>query len=187
VDKRPANRTHYTVSMTNEAAWIEQLRQGNEDSFADIFAAYRKTVFRTAYLIVGNTVEAEDILQQTFFQLWRWRTRVTRPILPWLLKVTTNAALSFWRSKKETTVPEDSLLLELPVNHYGAVEEKIFYRQVIDALYQLPRRQRAVCVLRLLHEFSEAETATILGCRPGTVRATLFQAKERIRSTLGTE
>ncbi|UUZ59981.1 sigma-70 family RNA polymerase sigma factor [Nocardioides sp. B-3] len=56
---------------------------------------------------------------------------------------------------------------------------------VIDALGQLPPRQRAVVVLRYYEDLSVAETADALGCSPGTVKSQTFEAFAKLRVLLG--
>jgi RNA polymerase sigma factor (sigma-70 family) len=52
---------------------------------------------------------------------------------------------------------------------------------LIDALHQLPPRQRAVLVLRFFDDLTEADTAKLLGISPGTVKSTTSRGLARLR------
>ena len=164
---------------------VRKLREGDERAFDALYQSTYKAVFRTAYLVLGSPEQAEDIAQDTFLQLWRHRGRLQEgPLLPWLLKVATNTCFSFFRRKREFLLEETP---EPRDPHEVNPEDRLFYHQVLETINGLPKRQRAIIALRLLHDLSEEETASICGCAPGTVRATLYQAKEKIRRHLGAD
>jgi len=58
---------------------------------------------------------------------------------------------------------------------------------VRQALYRLSERQRAAIVLRYYEDLSEAQTAEILGCRPGTVKSLVSRGMETLRSAMRDE
>ena len=62
------------------------------------------------------------------------------------------------------------------------VSEREALRQ---ALLALPIRQRTALVLRFYEDLSEAETAEVMRCRPGTVKSLVSRGKEALRSTIG--
>lgn len=167
--------------VTEETELVSRLKKGDEQAFAELYENHRLQVFRTAYLILGSKEQAEDIMQETFYQLWKSRGKIREgQVLPWLLKVATNASFSLWRRKREFPTEEIPSLKSRELDP----EEAASFREILEELNKLPKRQRAVLTLRLLLDYSEEETARILGIPLGTVRSNLFKAKENLRKKI---
>src|SRR5919202_6753005 len=83
-----------------EHALIERARRGDEEAYADIVHAYQGIAFRTAYLLTGSAVDAEDAAQDAFVKAWRalGRFRTGAPFKPWLLRIVANEAHNRRRS-----------------------------------------------------------------------------------------
>ncbi|HEV7710644.1 MAG TPA: sigma-70 family RNA polymerase sigma factor, partial [Asanoa sp.] len=87
-------------------------------------------------------------------------------------------AVDQWRSRKRR--PEVLAEVEQPGQPDGT--DTLDLRQaLIEALATLPPRQRAVLVLRYWEQFSEAESAEVLGCSIGTVKSTASRGLARLR------
>ena len=56
--------------------------------------------------------------------------------------------------------------------------------ELLDALARLTPRQRAVLVLRYFNDLTEAQTAEVLGCSPGTVKSNASRGLARLREVL---
>src|SRR5215216_1913253 len=61
---------------------------------------HQESVFRLAYLLLGDPDDAEDIAQETFLRAWKYLKRfdARRPLKPWLLSITANLASNRRRS-----------------------------------------------------------------------------------------
>ncbi len=135
-------------------------------------------LLRTAYLMTGSVVEAEDLLQSALASAMpRWR-KMERPEA-YVRKVMVNHLVSRWRRPIREIVtafmPETSYVL-------ADVETR---DELWRALRQLPVRMRAVLVLRFWEDQSEAETAQILGCSVGTVKSQASRGLARMRQLIG--
>src|SRR5690349_14101359 len=77
-----------------EADLIGRARQGDEEAYESLVKAHQQAVFRLAYLLLGDQHDAEDVAQETFIQAFAALTRfdTTRPLRPWLMRITTNLA-----------------------------------------------------------------------------------------------
>ncbi|MCR4427834.1 MAG: RNA polymerase sigma factor [Caldiserica bacterium] len=160
---------------------ISRLKKDDKDAFSQLYGKHRLQVFRAAYLILGNREQAEDIMQESFFKLWTNRRKIREgPVLPWLLKVATNASLSLFRKRREYPLEE----IPFPESGKDNPEEALIFKEILQGLSKLPKRQRAVLAFRLVFEYSEEETAKILGIPRGTVRSNLFKAKENLRKRI---
>ena len=141
---------------------------------------HTNTLYRTALAILGNPAEAEDAVQDTFL-----RYLETRPQLrdsehekAWLLRVIINACRSRLRAAKRHPLTE--LLASYPA--HGPEESA-----VVEAVLALPPRERTAVHLFYYEGYSTQEIAALTGQRPGTVRARLSRAREKLRRLLAEE
>ena len=132
-------------------------------------------------MLTGSQQQAEDLVQATLERVWpRWQ-RIVREgdPDPYVRKVLVNTYASWWQRKWRGEKPTS----ELPET---AVPDDDFARaDLADALRRilptLPKRQRAVLVLRYYDDLSEADTAQALGCSVGTVKSQAAKALARLR------
>ena len=143
---------------------------------------HQEIAFRTAYAVVGDAAEAEDATQEAFIKahaaLWRFRTGA--PFRPWLLRIAANEARNRRRSagrREHLAVLAGRALAPAGAPDYSATE-------LMAALDRLDAPHREVVLLRHVLELSEAETATILRCRPGTVKSRLSRGLAQLREDL---
>jgi RNA polymerase sigma-70 factor (ECF subfamily) len=146
--------------------------------FEELTRRHYAEVARVAFLVTGDRQEALDVAQETFARAYeRWRQVSTMDNqVGWLIRVATNLSLSHRRRSARVTrlLPAPQMDTEMRTDP-----------SVDDALATLTPSQRAAVVLRFYLDFSIAETAQVLGKRPGTVRALTSQGTARLRAQLG--
>ena len=146
--------------------------------FSDFVAVRSPALLRTAYLLTGNWASAEDLLQTALAKCWRRWGRLADNPEPYVHATLVNTFLS-WRGRKwNDEVPTGELPERLDADPTAAVDER---EAVWQALSRLPRRQRAVVVLRYFEDLSEAETARLLGISTGTVKSQASKALATLR------
>ncbi|MBV9805311.1 MAG: SigE family RNA polymerase sigma factor [Solirubrobacterales bacterium] len=144
------------------------------------------TLLRTAYLIVWDLGEAEDLVQETLFEVarrWPRVRRMQRPVA-YARRILVNRALGGagrrTQRRRELTA---SLSLE-PVdeaNAHGAIDQR---DELAAALAELPPRMRTVLVLRYFLDLPEAEVAAAMKCSLGTVKSTASRGLARLEQAL---
>ena len=149
----------------------------------DFEALYRDLfpiVFRTAYLIVGDRQEAQDLAQEAFARAYeRWRVvRGARSPEAWLQTVVANLAISSYRRRRV----RERVARRTAEGVVAAID--IPDPELMRALRTLTPAQRAVIVLRFFADRSIEDVAHALGKRPGTVRALTSQGLARLRELL---
>ncbi|MGC4937749.1 SigE family RNA polymerase sigma factor [Kribbella sp. DT2] len=148
------------------------------DSFDAFVLARSGRLLRTAYLLTQDHALAEDLLQTTLAKAWfAWSRIEGGDPEPYVRKVLVNTYSTWWRRRWNGEQPTDELPEPAGPEGTGAAERTDLWR----ALQQLPRRQRAVVVLRYYEDLSEAETARILGCSTGTVKSQASKAFAKLR------
>jgi RNA polymerase sigma-70 factor (sigma-E family) len=152
---------------------------GQESVAFDDFVAARSThLLRTAYLLTRDHALAEDLLQTALTRSWfAWR-RIDGDPEPYVRKVLLNTYASWWRRRWNGERPTEELPEGGLDDHAAATASG---EDLWQALGRLPRRQRAVVVLRYFEDLSEAETAAVLECSRGTVKSQLSKAIAKLR------
>lgn len=145
-------------------------------SFAAFVRANSSTLFRTAYLLTGDSGRAEDLVQDTLTRLYpKWAlVEAADNQVAYVRRALTNGFLSERRRPASRDIP----LWELPDRAAAAdVARDVVDRHLLWSLVgELPERQRAAIVLRYFHDLPDDEIAESLGCRAATVRSLLSRA-----------
>ncbi|MGW1176727.1 SigE family RNA polymerase sigma factor [Kitasatospora sp. NPDC002543] len=150
----------------------------------EAFAATRwRRLVRTAYLLTGDHHEAEDVVQATFAKVFRNWARISRLDEPdaYVHRALVNNNLSRHRRRRvrQLLVP----VLPDRESTAGGGHHDVEQRSVlIQALAELPQRQRAVVVLRYWEDMGERQVAEVLGCSPGNVKSQASRGLAKLRS-----
>ena len=140
----------------------------------DEFVALRSpALLRTAYGLVRDLQLAEDLLQTTLTKAWFAWERIEGDPEPYVRRILVTTTISWWRQRWTRETPTD-LFADRPAN--TAVELPVEARELWDAIGRLPRRQRAVVVLRYLEDRTEVDTAHLMNCSVGTVKSQCSKA-----------
>lgn len=140
--------------------------------------------------LTGDRDEAEDLLQETWIQAYRGRAsfRGEGPLLSWLISITYNRFVSDRRGEARRLAKRTEAGVAPRMTWTAAIaadDPSIDTRRALAAaLAELPERQRAVFICRLMEDRSVRETALRLGVAEGTVKATLHQAIRSLRRLL---
>jgi len=148
--------------------------------FADFVAARSPRLLRTAYLLCRDWALAEDLLQTALARAWEAWRRVEGDPEPYVRKILVNAYASWWRRRSNAEQPTDRIPEPDPEDrdpHARLADREALWQ----ALGRLPRRQRAVLVLRYFEDLSVEEIARTLGCSTGTVKSQASRALAKLR------
>jgi len=180
-------------TMPSDSQLVSQLQSGNLDVLGVLYERHKTTVYRTALAITRDPAAAEDILQDCFIRIYERAHQIdtSRPLKPWLYRVTVNMAYNWERRRKRRQSPVDSLdeILDWLVNPLQRsperqVEISDVRKQVMDAISSLNINQRIVIVLFYLNALDMKEIAAILECPVGTVKSRLHYGRENLRRKL---
>ena len=143
-------------------------------------------LYRTAYGMLGNRSDAEDVLQTVFLRLLR---RALPPDLitnppGYLYRAAVNASLNVIRSRKRYA-PADAAVFEVAVDERPSRTAEGTHRRLMAAIADLNPKDAQVIVLRYLHDRSDAEIARVLGVSRGAVAMRLFRSRLRLRKFIG--
>src|SRR5262245_36001674 len=153
-----------------------------------LFHQHSHMLYRTAYGMLGNRSDAEDVLQTVFLRLLRRDLPSDLIANPagYLYRAAVNASLSIIRSRKRfTPVTADVFDVAVDDGRSHAVEDT--HRRLMEAIAALNPTDAQVVLMRYLHGRSEAEIAKLLGVSRGAVAMRLFRSRLRLRKLIGEE
>lgn len=161
---------------------VEEGAVGSERTLSGFAAEQSVPLTRFAYLLCGDHVRAEDLVQDAFLALFR-RYGDDLPLaapVAYARQTIVNRFMTVSRKRMSSEIPTDD------VPDSGAppmdnAEQDAMWRVLSD----LPGRQRAVLVLRYYLDFPDTAIAEILDCRPGTVRSLAARAFSTLRTHPG--
>lgn len=156
------------------------------DDFDEFVSGNLEQLLKTAYLITWDAGEAEDLVQECLFKVARRWPRVRAMAQPraYARRILVNLALDDRRGRARRRGELDGGLFvsEEPARDLLAGLET--RAELLDAVARLRPRQRAVLVLRYFNDMTEAQTAEVLGCSPGTVKSSTSRGLARLREAL---
>jgi RNA polymerase sigma-70 factor, ECF subfamily len=177
----------------DEKQAIAQLKQGDLAGLEFLVRQYQVKAVHTAYLIIGDPVAAEDIVQTVFLRLALRIDQfdVQRAFLPWFLRAVVNDSVKEAKRQKraisldESAEPVLNWLLDSAPKPEELAEASDIRETVWNALRQLPPEQRAVIIQRHFLQMSEAEMVEHLNRPASTIKWWLHTARESLKSILG--
>ena len=148
--------------------------------FTAYLQARQGPLLRTAYLLTGDLHQAEDLLQTSLAKLYLAWDRVNdrESVDAYVRRIMVNEQNSLWRRAWKRRERPTDVLPEVGVTDaYDDGRGALLW----ETVQTLPRKARAVLVLRYYEQLSEAETADILGISVGTVKSQTSRALSALR------
>lgn len=139
-------------------------------------------MFRLAARLVGNTADAEDVVQEAFVKalasLRAGEFRGQSALTTWLFRITTNVA--FDRLRRVRSAQPEAPSREEPSTD-GQGDARVALRELHDAMSELPADQRAALVLKELQGLTTREVAEVLERSEGATEQLLVRARDTLR------
>ena len=179
-----------TTGLAEDAGRLRAIAQGDMHALEALFRKYQASVYQTALGVTRDPQVAEEVLQDTFYRLYRYAGRLdgSLPLAPWLYRVSINLCYNRLKSLRAWT---DSFheLAERLFSPSSTSPERTAERNELQALVQaalgtLDAKHRVVLVLYYLHDYAVNEIAEITGVPEGTVKSRLFHARKLLRQHL---
>ena len=150
---------------------------------SELYVAYAPDGIRLAFLLTGDRALAEDLVQDAFVRLVGRLRHLREPNAFWtyLRRTIVNLATSHFRHRRVERAYLERLVAA-PVTSTNDNDE--LDEAMHRVLLGLPQRQRAAIVLRFYEDLSDAQTAAVLGCSPGTVRSLTSRGMTTLREEL---
>ena len=177
-------------SFSVEQELIRRARAGDQSAFESLISIYTPRLFKVVRRMTSDTSEAEAILQETFWRIWKALPRYQEDhrFFPYLVTVATNLVRDSWRKARRRLSDEyEALTDQFPDNLLTPetqLERAERLQALAEAVVDLPPAYRAVVALRYDAGLNYEEVATALGLPLNTVRTHLRRAKAVLRRKL---
>lgn len=152
----------------------------DDPAFRDYVRTRSRSLLRTAYLLTGNTADAEDLVQSALAKTYlAWDRIADRGALDgYVRRAMVNTHISWWRRRRLEEFPTDEIPDQAVADHAVHSDLQESLRRAID---RLPQRMRAAIMLRYYDDMTDAEIADVLGVSLGTVKSTVSRAVAKLR------
>jgi RNA polymerase sigma-70 factor (ECF subfamily) len=185
-------------SREDDAALMLRIAQGDEQALGALYDRWSPLVFSVCAHILGDDDEAEEAVEETFWQVWRQAARYDAErgaVSTWLTTVARTRALDRLRARRRRQEQSMTNLTETdraqvdatvrrtddPARDAELTERRSLVRQ---ALVALPAEQREVLELAYFRGFSQSEIAEQTGQPLGTIKTRVRLAMEKLRDRL---
>ena len=164
----------------------ENVTAGVQQGFEDIFRDHYPTVYRTAYGVLGNAHDAEDVAQTIFLRLvHRHSSREVRKNPgAYLYRAAVNESLTLIRKRKRDILTGDVERFEAPAPVAVAESTEEIHKRLYEAVAELSRGAAEILILRYVHDKSDAAIAKLLGTSRGTIAVSLYRSRARLRKLM---
>ncbi len=181
-----------------DVALMLAVQRGEAGAFQELFRRFSPRIVQYTRRLVGSDARAEEVTQDVFTQVFRFRERY-RPesrFATWIFTIATNLCLNdLRRPERQLRVdlwdrPEDESREGPPLPDPDAVtaEEGASNRELAvrleRAIASLPPKQRAAVMLSRFDGLAYQDVATALGCTEGAVKALIFRATQTLKREL---
>ena len=162
---------------------------GDEGAFVALIRRHSGLLVRLIRHHVGNTDDADDVMQETLLAAWAGLPRLRDParVRSWLLRVARNRCRDFLKSAQRRDEPIEGGVLEAWANRAGRAvwADSVCRAAAREALDEVPGLPGEAARLFYLNGLSIAEIAAARSCPQGTVKRHLHMARARVREVLG--
>ena len=167
---------------------VLRAQSGSHEALDELLRMLQDPLFRYVRSMVQNQSQAEDILQEVFFRIYRklkW-LREPRALRPWAYQIASRETFRYLKREKSRNreVVDDNVLESMPFESTDAGFSKEIINQLPQLVEKLSPASRAVIVLYYLHELSLNETASVLELPVGTVKSRLAYGLACLRREL---
>lgn len=194
----PAQPASNSASDELDSEMLQGVANGDRECFRQLHDRYENLLFATILKVLNDREDAEEVLQETFFNLWKkahlFQDLRGRPVT-WLASMARNRAIDRLRAKQRHSRTRHALERERAVvptqndsvNGRKAAERRDHCRMVRSAVIELSDIQREAIEMAYFQGMSQKEIAAELGEPLGTVKARIRRGVSRLREIMDSD
>jgi len=174
---------------------IARFQKGDAYAFDLLVKRYKDPLLNFTYRFIGDLVEAEDIVQETFYRVFKNKHyyKEVAKFSTWIYTIAGNLAKTELRRRKrrkifsihkETPMEKELEIPDLRTDPEKEVNTIVTEKLIQKAISNLPKKFRQVIVLRDIQGFSYEEISSIIKVPLGTVKSRVNRARLKLQEDL---
>lgn len=187
------------VELDPDAALMLRVKRGDRAAFTELVEKYKQPVMNFVFRTLRDEIEAEDLAQNVFLQVYKSRARYERTakFSTWLFTIARNLCLNEIRRRSRHPVDsmdtphpeqEDQPLHQFEDHKTASPPERLLHseleQKIEQALAVLPENQRLAILLCRQDELSYEEIAKVLGCSVSATKSLIHRGRETLKQKL---
>ena len=170
---------------------VEKCKQGNRQAQFELYQLYSKAMYNICLRMVRNELDAEDILQNSFVDVFtKLHTfQYQASVGAWIKRIVVNNCINFLKRNRIFFEELEDRHANTEADNYaqnGNDEHKMTVERINKALFELPDGYRVVFSLYMLEGYDHKEISEILGITEATSKSQFSRAKSKLRGLLET-
>jgi RNA polymerase sigma-70 factor, ECF subfamily len=175
-----------TVSDEQLMEWLRS-EQHFERGFRTLMGQYRERLYWHIRRLVLHHDDADDVLQNTFIKIYKGIAQFEgkSKLYTWLYRIATNEAISYLQSRarqKAESLDDTSALLSQRLQADTWFDGDAAQQKLLQAIAQLPDKQRVVFNMRYFEEIPYEEMSAVLDTSVGALKASFHHAVKKIEA-----
>ena len=167
--------------------------------FEILYKEYYEELFRTAYRLIGNKEDVEDVIQETYLNAFKAFPKFENrsSIGTWIYRIMLNCSYGYM--KKKARLPVETITSENGISETDfwesikssdSVEESAIIEDIRETCIQLflicmPKKQRIAFTLKILMQLPSADVANIMDISESAVKVNVYRAKQHLKNNIG--
>ena len=189
--------------LPSDAQLVEQTMAGKRQAYDELIKRHQRRALAVSYRLLGNTHDAAEVTQDAFLKAYASLRTLEDPqrFGGWLMRIVANLSLNRRRGRKHTSaLPVDDILggegqpaagvaegataTGRADDPYQQLEGKELGRRLLEAMDQLPEKQRMAIVLFTINQMPQKDIAQAMDCSVEAVKWHVFQGRKKLREIL---
>lgn len=165
--------------------------QGKQSAQMEIYNRYYKAMYNTAYRIVKDPAEAEDVMQESFLSAFTKMHTFKGDVTfgAWLKRIVINNSIyQYKKQQKNRTADLDDVMYKVEDNDGVASDQngytELKAQKVMETMKSLKDNYRVSLTLHLIEGYDYEEISEIMNISYANCRTTISRAKESLRNKL---
>lgn len=168
---------------------VKKIQKGDQQAFEQLFETYKSKALKTVYLITGDKVVSEDVVQEAFVKCFSSIKCLRSPeyFKTWFFKLLTRTTWQYMKKEKKI-LPVEGILEMVEEKCSKSYSENLKQEEATNILYEeisnLDTKLQMTLILYYYDGFSVKEIAKIMGCFEGTVKSRLYTGRNKLKNNL---
>ena len=171
--------------MENDYELIKSFQNGDKASFNRLVRSHLSNTVGFFYTITRDKMAAEDLAQDVFYKLYKnlKKFRFKSSFTTYLYRIKLNTANSWFTRNKWRKLLDLNKAVD-QIEEDKTLEDDWLRKELWEAIYNLPKKQRSVVVMRITGELSYKQISAVTGMSEGTAKVNFHHALQTLKEVI---